>query len=139
MMNNTVPYSRHHPKWYRRRVSVWWWLESWRYAKFVLRELTSVAVAYSVVILLWKLRALAESREAYGVFLVRMQSPLFLVVNTLALVMVLYHAITWFNLTPKAMVVRLGGRRMPDWAVSGANYLAWIVISVFLAWSATRG
>jgi fumarate reductase subunit C len=138
-MDTTVPYSRYHPKWYRRPVSVWWWLGSWRYAKFVLRELTSLAVAYTALLLLWKLRALATSREAYEAFTTRMQSPFWMTLNALALVMVLYHAVTWFNLTPKAMVVRVGGRRVSDWAISGANYVLWAAVSIFLAWSATRG
>lgn len=104
-----------------------------------MRELTSLAVAYTAVLLLWKLRALATSREAYEAFTVRMESPFWMAVNGLALLMVLYHAVTWFNLTPKAMAIRLSGRRVPDWAISGANYLLWLGVSVFLAWSATRG
>ena len=56
--NRHTPY---HPRWYRRRVSVWWWLQSWPYAKFVLRELTSLFVAYYALVTLWKLRALAET------------------------------------------------------------------------------
>src|SRR3989454_11117143 len=39
-------YTPYHPRWYRRRVSVWWWLQNRAYAGFVLRELTSVFVAF---------------------------------------------------------------------------------------------
>ncbi len=138
-MDAPAHYTLYHPKWYRRRVSVWWWLESWRYARFVLRELTSLAVAYFALILLWKLRSLGQGRDAYLRFLSRMESPVFLVLNGLALLLVLFHSVTWFNLAPRAMVVRVGGKRLPDWIVQGANYLAWVVVSIVWAWFALRG
>jgi len=71
-------YTLYHPRWYRRRVSVWWWLQNRSYTGFVLRELTSVFVAYFAVLYLWQLRALAQGPEAYGQFLARMKTPLFL-------------------------------------------------------------
>jgi fumarate reductase subunit C len=58
-----------------------------------------------------------------------MRSPAFLALNTVALAFVLFHSVTWFNLAPKAMVVRLGGRRVPDALIAGANYAAWLVLS----------
>jgi fumarate reductase subunit C len=131
-------YTLHHPRWYRRRVSVWWWLESWRYTKFVLRELTSLAVAYFALLALWKVRAIAAGPAAYESFLVRMQSPWFLLVNAAALAAVLFHSVTWFNLAPKAMVVRVGGRRLPDWMIQAGNYAAWIALSVFAVWVLRR-
>ena len=134
--NRHTPY---HPRWYRRRVSVWWWLQSWPYAKSVLRELTSLFVAYYALVTLWKLRALAAGPQAYAGFLERMRSPLLIVLNSVALIFVLFHSITWFNLAPKAMVVRLAGRRLPDWAVQSANYLAWAIVSGVIVWVLRRG
>jgi fumarate reductase subunit C len=99
-----------------------------------LRELTSVFVAGFALVTLWQVRALAQGPEAYAAFLARLRSPLFLVVNGLGFVAMLFHAITWFNLAPRAMVVRLGGRRLPDWSVAGINYLAWITLSAAVAW-----
>jgi fumarate reductase subunit C len=119
----------YHPRWYRRRVSVWWWLENPTYALFVVRELTSVAVAYFALLTLWQVRALAAGPAAHAAFLERMRSPGWLALNALALVSVVIHSVTWFNLAPKAMVLRLGGRRVPDALVAGANYAAWLVLS----------
>jgi len=131
-------YSRYHPKWYRRPVSVWWWLESWRFTKFVLRELTSVAVGFFALELLLEIRALGRGPEAYARFLARLGNPLLIVLNLLAFVFVLFHSITWFNLAPKAMQVRLRGRRVPDSAIAGANYAAWVAITAALAWMLLR-
>ena len=131
-------YTLYHPRWYRRRVSVWWWLRKWSYAGFVLRELTSVFVAFFAVVLLWQLWAVAQGPEAYTQFLARLKTPLFLVLDTLAFVFVLFHAVTWFNLTPKAMVVRLRGTRIPDAVIIGLNYAAWLVLSGVVAFMLLR-
>jgi fumarate reductase subunit C len=132
-------YTLYHPTWYRRRMSVFWWLHKASYAWFVARELTSVFVAYVAVLLVLQLRALAQGPEAHARFLSRLASPGFLVLDAIALLFVLFHAITWFNLAPAALVVRVRGRRAPDWAVAGANYAAWLVLSLAIAWMATGG
>ena len=131
-------YTPYHPKWYRRRVSVWWWLQKPAYAIFVLRELSSVFVAFFALVSLWQLRALLQGPEAYGRTLARLRSPLFLTLNSVALLFVLFHAITWFNLAPKAMVVRLGGQRVPDWVIAGLNYLACLLASGAVTWIVLR-
>ena len=132
-------YTLPHPKWYRRRVSVWWWLESRSYAGFVLRELTSVFVALFALVTLWQVRAVAQGPEAYARFLARLRSPLFLTFHAVALLFVLLHSVTWFNLAPSAMVVRVRGTRVPDWVVVGVNYAAWLVLSAILAVIVLRG
>lgn len=132
-------YSLYHPKWYRRRVSVWWWLQKESYTIFVLRELSSVFVAYFAAVLLWGLRALAQGPEAFAGFLARLGTPLFVTLDSLAMLFVLFHALTWFNLAPKAMVVRLGGRRLPDWLIAGGNYCAWLLLSGIVGWLLLRG
>jgi fumarate reductase subunit C len=132
-------YTPYHPRWYRRRVSVWWWLQSRSYTGFVLRELTSVFVALFALVLLWQIRALGQGPDAYARMLARLRSPLFVTLDALALVFVLFHSITWFNLAPKAMVVRLKGKRVPDLLVAGANYAAWVVLSAAVAALLLRG
>lgn len=131
-------YTLYHPRWYRRRVSVWWWLRKWSYAGFVLRELTSVFVAFFAAVYLWQLWAVAEGPEAYAQFLARLKTPLFLVLDTVAFLFVLFHAVTWFNLTPKAMVVRFRGTRVPDAVIIGLNYAVWLVLSGAVAFVLLR-
>jgi len=118
---------------------VWWWLSSWRYTKFVLRELSSVFVAFFAAVTLWQLLALGQGPQAYGQFVARLQSPLFLVLHAISFLFVLFHAVTWFNLAPKAMVVRLGGTRVPDGVIVGLNYFAWLALSGVVVWLVLRG
>jgi len=95
-------------------------------------------VAFFAVVYLWQLRALTQGPEAYEQFLARLTTPLFLALDTVAFLFVLFHAITWFNLTPKAMVVRWRGKRVPDWLILGLNYTAWLVLSGAVAFVLLR-
>jgi fumarate reductase subunit C len=137
-MSSEPHYTLYHPRWYRRRVSVWWWLRKWSYAGFVLREFTSVFVAFFALVYLWQLSAVAQGPVAYAQFIARLKTPLFLALNTVAFLFVLFHTITWLNLTPKAMVVRLRGTRVPDAVIIGLNYAAWLVVSGAVAFVLLR-
>ena len=139
MTDDHAHYTPYHPRWYRRRMSVWWWLKNRAYAKFVLRELTSVFVALFAALYLWQLRSLAQGPDAYARSAARLKTPLFLALDTVALLFVLFHTITWFNLTPTAIVVRVKGKRVPDRIVAGSNYVVWVVLSAIVAWIFTRG
>lgn len=125
-------YTEFHPRWYRPPVSTYWWLGNWAYVKFILRELSSVAVAWTVAIILFQIRALIHGGDSYDRFEQRMSSPWMIAINVIAFGFLLMHSITWFNLAPKAMAVRIRGKRLPALLISGPQYLAWIVISVLV-------
>ncbi|SVB36799.1 uncharacterized protein METZ01_LOCUS189653, partial [marine metagenome] len=55
-------------------------------------------------------------------------------VNLVGLLFVVFHAVTWFNLAPQAMVVRVRGKRVPGNVVAASNYGAWLMTSLLLAW-----
>jgi fumarate reductase subunit C len=131
-------YTEFHPRWYRRRVSVYWWLGQRQYLKFILRELSSVFVAIFVVETLFQLAALKGGPQAYADFQSFLESPIVIVFNVVALLFVVFHAITWFNLAPSAMPVRLAGKRVPGALVAAPSYVLWAAISVFVAWMILR-
>ena len=138
-MREAPAYTTNHPRWYRERMSTYWWLWRWPYLKFVLREMSSVFVAWFVVLTLLQVRALLQGPAEYAGFQELLRLPLMMVLNTVSLFFVLYHAITWFNLAPTAMVLRFGGKRVPDFAIAGANYAAWVVATAVVAWFILRG
>ncbi len=129
-------YTPHHPKWFRVRKPIFWWTRRFADIRFIFRELTSLAVAYSVILLVVIYRALLTSADAYTDLMTTLQQPFWIRVNVLALVAILYHTITWFNLAPRAIVVRLGKWRIPDLLIAGGNYAAWVLVSgvIYLAY-----
>ena len=138
-MREPAFYTEYHPKWYRKRVSTYWWSRQWSYFRFILRELTSVSVAYFVVLTLLLLFALSRGERRYGEFLEWLRSPLMIALNAIALAFVLFHTITWFNLAPRAVPVWVRGKRLPDLLITAPNYVAWLAISAVVAWVVLRG
>ena len=131
-MSRNVLYTPFHPRWHRTRVSTWWWLERRSYFGFILRELSSIFVAWFVVYVLMLVSAVGKGDAAYAEFLAWSREPFVLLVNVVALAFVALHAITWFNLAPQALAVRLGGRRVPGSLIAGSNYAALIAVSAIV-------
>jgi len=136
-------YTEYHPRWYRPRVSTWWWMGRWSYLKFILREISSVFVAWFIVELLMLIHALSSGKgafpqQAYGEFLIWLRNPVVVFVNVVSLFFVVFHAVTWFNLAAAAMVVRVKGKKIPGVLIAGSNYAAWIVVTAIIAWFLLR-
>ena len=129
----------YHPRWHRPSMPIFWWVRRWIHARFILRELTSIFVAGYALVYLLQLRALGMGPEAYARFLEMLRSPLAIMLHAVALVFVMYHSITWFNLAPRALALRVGGKRVPDRVIAGLNFVAWIGISAGLLWMTLKG
>jgi len=132
-------YTEHHPRWIRRRVSTYWWLGRGSYLVFILRELSSIFVAWFVLYLLLLVRRIGQGEGAYEYFLAWSARPLVLSLNVLSLFFVVFHAVTWFNLAPKAMVVHVGHTRVPGVLIAASNYGAWVVASAIVFWFVLGG
>ena len=137
-MSENLGYTEYHPRWHRPRMSTYWWLQKRAYLLFILRELSSVFVAWFVVFLLMMVAAVSEGEESYRRFLAWAAHPVVVVVNVVSLGFVVLHAVTWFNLAPQAMVVQVGGKRVPGIWIAAANYTAWGVVSALVAWLVLR-
>jgi fumarate reductase subunit C len=123
---------------YRRPVSTWWWLRKRSYFVFVMRELSSIFIAWLVVYLLLLVAAVGRGQSAYENFLDFAANPVVVVLNVVAFAFVVLHTVTWFSLTPKAMDARLGGRPVPAAAVIASQYVGLAVVSAFVIWLVTR-
>jgi fumarate reductase subunit C len=133
-MSEPPGYREFHPRWYRPRISTWWWLKRGSHLAFILRELSSIFVAWSVVFFLLLVTALSRGESAYREFLSWAGSPGILLVNLASLLFVVFHAVTWFNLAPQAVLVRLRGKLVPGAWIAASNYAAWLLVSALVAW-----
>jgi fumarate reductase subunit C len=115
-----------------------WWLRRRSYLLFMLRELSCVFVAWFVAFLLVLVAAVDSGPGAYQDFLDWAARPWVIAINVVAAAFVLLHAVTWFGLAPRAMVVRLGGHPVPPVAVVAAHYVLWIACSIVAVWVILR-
>lgn len=122
----------------RRPVSTWWWLRKRTYFVFVMRELSSLSVAWFVLFLLLLVRAVGRSETAYSDFLDWAASPVVVVINAVGFAFILLHAVTWFSLTPQAMALQVHGRPVPGWLIIGAQYVGLAVVTAFVWWLVLR-
>ena len=99
----------------------------------MIRELTSVFVAGYCIFLLVLIFKLGKGADAYGNLIAALKSPSSVALHLITLAFVLYHTITWFNLTPKILVLYRGEERISQKLVAGTFYIGWIVVSVIIA------
>ncbi|EKV30863.1 Fumarate reductase subunit C [Caenispirillum salinarum AK4] len=109
-----------------------WWLHKRAFTLYMIRELTCVALAAYSAVLIYGLGQLAEGRAAWEGFVDALSSPAFLTFHVLALALMLYHTITWFSLTPKAMPIMRGDNFVPGRYIIGAHYAVWAVVSLIV-------
>lgn len=105
----------------------------------MVRELTSLFVAGYCIFLLVIIGRISQGSMVYPDIIQLMKSPVSLIFHAFALPMVLYHTITWFNLTPKILVLRIGEERVPPALIAGGFYAGWIVVSAAISWIVLRG
>ena len=127
-------YKIFHPRWYRRRVPIFWWTRQLSYVKFISRELTSLAVGYAAVLLIAQLCAAGSGEETYEHFQALLAAPPMVAVHVVVFAALLFHTFTWLHLAPQAMVLYVGRRRVPASLVLLAHYGAWLGASVLVFW-----
>jgi fumarate reductase subunit C len=119
-------------KLYYPKMPATWWLTKRSYFLFMLREISSVFIAIFLVVLLVEMYQLSRGEAAYTAFLKRLASPGWIIFHVVALLFALYHTSTWFSLTSKVQVVRMGGRQVPPPLVTAVNFGIWVVLSVVI-------
>lgn len=107
-----------------------WWLKRRSYFLFMVRELTCLFVGGYALLLLILASRLGDADS----FSSLLKNPLVIVLQVIALPMVLYHTVTWLNLTPKVLVIWRGESRVNPVLIAAAHYLAWFVVSVIILW-----
>ena len=47
-------------------------------------------------------------------------------------IVMFYHAVAWFSVTPKAMPIQRGEEFVPGSIIAGAHYVVWILLSLLV-------
>lgn len=120
------------PRTYVRPMQGWWRRNPF-YRAYIVREATCVAVIGYALVLLAGLLALVRGEAAFESWRAALASDLSIGLHCVALVLVTYHAWTWFAVMPKTMpFIRVGGRRVPDRAIIITGACAAVAASLAL-------
>lgn len=135
-MNGTQThvYTDYHPRWLRPHVSTYWWLEKPVYFAFILRESSCMFVGWFVVYLLLLIGAALEGPVSYQQFLAWSAVPWMVALNVVGFLFVVFHAVTFFEAAPQALVVHVGRTRVPGRLVLIGHYAAWAAASAVTCW-----
>ena len=120
------------------KVSTFWWLEKGSYFVFILRELTCVFVAWTVVYLMTLVNAVIQGDAAYQAFLTWSASAPILLLNIVSLLFLIFHAVTFFDAAPQAMVVKLVPQKVPGALILAGHYAGWVAISALIIYVLVR-
>jgi fumarate reductase subunit C len=115
---------------YVRKVERSWWLRRRRYVVYMIRELTSLFIGLYCALLVVGLIRLSQGQAEWDAFIVAISSPPVVIFQLVCLAFAIYHSVTWFALTPKAMPLMIKGEPVPNAAIIGAHYVAWAVVSL---------
>jgi len=119
------------------RDARWEWITRHpRYLRYLTREFSCLFIGAWTLMLVCAIARLSEGPEAWAAFLEGLKSPLVVAFHLVSLAFAVYHSITWFQLTPKALPVQLGEKFLPDGVISGAHFGAWAVLSLAILYLA---
>ena len=113
-----------------------WFFRQPRYLRYMSREITCIFIAAYCVLLVVGLQRLSSGPAAWEGFLTGLRGADSIVFHLLVLIAALYHSVTWFNATQKAMPLQIGEDFVPGNLISGAHYVAWAVLSIVVLYLA---
>jgi fumarate reductase subunit C len=108
-----------------------WWKRDPFFVRYMVREVTAVAVFVYAVVLALGLVRLAQGEAAWNGFVAALRSPLALLLHAVLLVGFFVHAKSWFEIMPKTMApIVVGGKRLGAATITRGGWAAAVVASL---------
>mgnify|MGYP002637601372 CR=1 FL=1 len=108
-----------------------WWVGKKTYLRYMMRELSSLFIGAFSLIMVWGLYQISQGEAAY----ISWSQGLWHDLTILSLVIFafsVYHSFTWFWVTPKAMPIKMAGKRISGAIIIGAHLFLWLICSLFV-------
>ena len=99
---------------YVRAIQSSWWKPLSFYRLYILREATAIPTVWFSLVLIYAVLALGKGGNSFAGFIAFLQNPIILILNVATLVAVLFHSKTWFVCAPKASMLIIKGKKVPD-------------------------
>lgn len=110
-----------------------WWRRDPFFRRYMLRELTAVAVAAYAMVLMAGVVCLARGETEWNAWLDGLRSPWSLLLHVVLLAAMVVHAHSWFAIMPKTMpMIFIGGRRLSAATITRAGWVATVAASAAL-------
>jgi fumarate reductase subunit C len=125
------------PRQYTRHRPLNWWTKNPRYTLFIFRELSAGFLAL-YAILLFRLMHRAGDPQAWDQIIGWLMSPVSIVLHVVVLAFALLNTWTTFTLAPRVLKLHRGEEPVPESAISGAHWAAFLVVTIVLIAIALR-
>jgi fumarate reductase subunit C len=110
-----------------------WWRRDPFFVRYMLREVTALAVAAYALILCVGMVRLAQGEAAWNGWLAALQSPWSLLLHLVLLIAMVIHAKSWFEIMPKTMpMIFIGGRRLAASTITRSGWAAAVLAGLVL-------
>ncbi len=115
-----------------------WWRRDPFFVKYMIREVTAVAVLVYAIILMMGVVRLSQGEAAFNGWLAALRTPGSILLHLVLLVSMIVHAKSWFDIMPKTMpLMFVGGHRVEGSTITRTGYIVTIVATLAvlaLAW-----
>lgn len=110
-----------------------WWRRDAFFVRYMVREVTAVAVAVYAIILMLGVVCLSRGEAAWNEWLAVMRTPWSLLLHAVLLIAMVVHAKSWFEIMPKTMpMIIIGGRRLSASVITRTGLTAMAIASIAL-------
>ena len=64
-----------------------------------------------------------------------LQNPALIAFGVVALIFSVLHSVTFFQTTPKILVIRIGEKRIPEAVIVWGQLFCWLAVSILIGWA----
>jgi fumarate reductase subunit C len=107
-----------------------WYFKHPRYLRYMSREVTCIFIGAFALLMVCALERLSKGQAAYEAFLAAIMGPWSALGLAVILAFAVHNAISWFNVTPKALPVQIGEEFLAGKYIIGAHYAVWAITSL---------
>ncbi|NKE67173.1 fumarate reductase subunit C [Ramlibacter sp. RBP-2] len=110
-----------------------WWRRDPFFVKYMIREVTALAVLVYAIILMVGVVRLSQGAEAFNGWLAALKTPGSILLHLVLLASMIVHAKSWFDIMPKTMpLMFVGGHRVEGSTITRTGYVVTIVATVLV-------
>jgi len=110
-----------------------WWRRDPFFVKYMIREVTAVAVLVYAIILMVGVLRLSQGEAAFTGWLSALRSPGSILLHLVLLFSMVVHAKSWFDIMPKTMpLMFVSGQRVEGSTITRTGYIVTIAATVLV-------